>query len=561
MFKVSLAQTCGNFKHRHALQADKIMNKLIQFFLAAIFTACCLTPAQAEKVTLRICGESMSVIKKPCVEKDELVGAISPVQAEFTYSIATFRARISEFERGSRAGDPQEPGNHDRVALLAYSGDGQTLASQPWRLSTYYLYQVVHDFDGANDALWLFSNRHELADVDFGSAEHRQLIYSLVDVDGSMGLALSAPRVQGDIREGALTGHILNGQPEHESLYTKWTTSQADPWRFSYMALNRLSAETIARARKYPIYAPGFDQQVMNAIGLMCSLSRVEPALAQSSLFEAATRAKDLGMRCRQRLYHLIFEAMHREQEHFERQEGKALPVSRQEVLVALLELLATDTTFRIHPDAQPVIGESVYTSSFRGEGVNFMRILPELIFGPRLVSAIRDFSNNEEISSAARKLMEKYSYPVSGEDTMEAQFLELDRRFFRRDLVHLIDKYMREYDDNVEALWAVPQMVFASGLLCRRGWGLAEDVTPWLDKYHDRVRSDNAETRGSLVGLVLASADDDIRQSILKSNEELEERRNELRKRDDAATNEELALLNRFFESLNYIDSGSLCS
>jgi hypothetical protein len=494
-------------------------------------------PARADKVTVRICPDDDELPN--CIVAGNLRSTVTPVEPEFTGGVAILRGRITEFERGARAGDPAEPANHDRLGLLAFSPDGARVAPAPVSLQTIRIAQVFHAFDDPSDEAHLFSNRHLLRGVAFGSAAHRALLFGLVDPRGDMGLGDGAPAGGAGLTEGALTGYILNGRPAHESLYTKWTMSQADPFAFTFIAGEPISARTYARAQAHPeVFAEGWDSHVAAALGLICGFARIDPYLAPQNLFDAAERARQIGLQCRQDLGGVFFDAMYERRSPSSEREEAYLPVSQREVVVAAINVLRREIAFRYYPWVQAVPDGSVYLAAKALDEPNSDLVdrLVELLSGPQLPTATSDYSGDGEIGAQGRLVLERLAFGGDPElDPADDEYLELDRRYYRRALVREIMPAVSHYAGKPQEPWDGKRTRLALGIMCSHGWGREEDMLPFVEEIADRAdEGPVAKNAGRLLGIVAATAEEAVVSRVRELLDETRERLDWLKQQDE---------------------------
>ena len=146
-----------------------------------------------------------------CLDRDELEQLIAPVvlREDTLYDLS---GRILNFSMGPRAGDRRDPANHDSALVEFYQHDGSKVSNKPITVSGRYIASIVHDIDTVADLSHLFSNRHELAGVQFGSDQHRDLIYGLFDPDGDLNFHKGSKFNSPKIIEGSITRDILAGK-------------------------------------------------------------------------------------------------------------------------------------------------------------------------------------------------------------------------------------------------------------------------------------------------------------------------------------------------------------
>lgn len=545
------------------------MKYLFLILLGLNFALVGLGSAAADKVSVYVCDPGSLVIhglQSPCVQAKDLKKRVAPVEVNIRGNSATMRAHIIGFDRGARAGDPREAANYDRLKLQVFSARGKKVAKSPWVISTGRVYQVYHGFDTAADLTFYFSNRHVIAKTKFGSAKHRDLIYGLIDPKGALGLFQGATVPTSKIIEGSYTNFILHGQGDHQKLYTKWTKSQSDPFAFTRIAGDPPSLLGVARARRYGVFPRGTDKQILQALALLCSFIQVNPYLAAPAHVGAAKRAHAMGRKCRSNILSRLQNAVIRRSRNIYYLNDTIFPVSRREVVVAALDLMLAEDSFKFHPWAQPMIDGSVYMAHRKMPGepnLDLMQKLLDLLGAPPLgTSPHSNFSPDSEILAKGRKVFERLSFRKSGESAAEAKMLELDRRFYKRTLIRELGKLTNFYAGKARTNWSDNSIRLAASLLCTNSWGLASDMIPFMKSLFGAVHTEViARNVGVLLGLINQTADEETRTQLREQLDKHHKRRKYLLKYpNDERYRRELALIDDFLDGIKNANTRELC-
>lgn len=378
---------------------------------------------------------------------------LAPVEFQVDkYGTRYFEGRILKLIPPSNSAAPWNvPERYATILFEAYGKDGSPKSAKPALLSAQALRFSSH-IDTKFDLVRIFSNRHELLGVPFGSKPHRAALFSALDPDGSLGLSSSAraPAPTG-VQEGALVQFAAEGALSQKDAMGLGQLDPISPmflfredWKRGGSRTIQMPftfIEEIARARRYPGFEPEFLSMAVESFRILYTLGIATPALASSSNRDRATRLHIIGTSAVRALAtSLDYHSSREGNRDYRNRDRPLMPLSTDDLRETVLTILEGGPIPPVEQEShEPALGRALFVAMEKGKA----------------------------IGGRSAKLLERFAVPIPGEDRSLTELHEPDRAAYRK---FLQDK-------------AIEKNVAASRLLARVGWGPPEESRRVVDR------------------------------------------------------------------------------
>jgi len=210
--------------------------------------------------------------------------------------------------------------------FIAHDKSGNNESKKPVLVPN-NLVQIFNEYDTAEDFVRLFSDRHELLDVPFGSEEHRAAIFSLFDPEGALELhKKNAPRSDYHLTEGSLTRFIKKGVDQamvfsgiSSRLFGE--TGRMTPVHVCLNAMDPSASfrfigngspidclpvygllQTIIKGKRLANFDKDVAEMAKHTVGMLCAMAFANTAYVAQDKRGAAIRAHGFGIACHFRI-------------------------------------------------------------------------------------------------------------------------------------------------------------------------------------------------------------------------------------------------------------------
>jgi hypothetical protein len=392
---------------------------------------------------------------------------------------------VLDYLPGPRAGDPMDPDNWDTIIFQPQGPGGKTKSAEPITISARRVMAVQYTVDWPNDFVWEMSDRHRRLGVPFGSEDHRQSIYAVVDPDGELGLYKGELEPVQVAKEGRVLGFLLNGLPSMESYLSGQTWNLRSPYLLKINAgagtrsnakeyfspINAIRA--MGRAGKYDNFDQYTGEMAADLVKLYCSFALADPAFASARNQVVAERAFYLGVACRESVSWLIEKAAQKSRGDVYPDppddflgDASAFQIKDQDLVNPLLQMIIEERSFRafIGAEIQFYVSSSAVdvTNAYWQTSGLMMRALAELAFGGGT-------GVSSETKSLAQIAFIRLVAEMPGDPPGDAEYFEIDRRVYR----DVFEDWSRNWK-NPKGFTHDPWII---EVYCALGWGYGEDI------------------------------------------------------------------------------------
>ncbi len=361
------------------------------------------------------------------------------------------------------------PDHFAKIVFEAYAEGGEPKSRKPVIINTKWLKRGLgfNSIDTLADYARIFSNRHEIMNVEFGSLRHLRAIFSALDPDGSMGLpggGETEESVNG-LEEGALMRFGKQGAPRGEEgtlqemleRFQLMDRNPIDPiflfpTNVTYLdigiphyRLPYLLIEEYARSMRYPGYEPGYGKTAKAALQIFYALSLAAPDMASPAYKDRAQRYHALGVAT----YYALSDILGYRRQEYWKDKDRFMPLNAQDVRRAALDVLAEGPVV-----PSPVISDKAVSMLLR-----------------RLLEVIE---KDESLAPAVWKVLERLIVPEPGESSDVTSVYELDREQNRKSLQSI---FLSEIYDGLDK-----PVSAATQALVLIGWGEKKEVVKIVD-------------------------------------------------------------------------------
>ncbi|GMR14902.1 MAG: hypothetical protein BMS9Abin30_0514 [Gammaproteobacteria bacterium] len=467
------------------------------FIIAALSS---VTPARADVLYLNDSLDSEEVIRN-------LKAELAPAPLFENKRGKFFYGKVLSYRRGTHNRPPDDT-SFDRVLFQAHGRKGARPSRNPVEIPVSVIDWLVHEYDGPNDFVFQFSDRHELLKTPFGSPLHRASLFRLFSPQDPQAMpGKSEVEIPGTVREGTLTRFLISGPPSmNEMPMASWSMHAPDflfpghyagdneGLRFNELWPNgtRALLLAMARAREYPAFDQEVGKMAREAAGLLCSMALQDKDVPLSPGIQIrARRAMNSGLKC----FRDIASTLQLTREGFNtitREEftgGDVMPVSISNYMLAAIDLIESKEFFSryinpVQPSQDGVVYFPSNPSPFGLDSGEIVRALANLAGG------FSEASQSPEVRRTAEGALVRMIAPGPDESREQRREMELSRRNFRAQIMRWSEKYVTTPGEPGDRPPNPRAENWLMGLYCHVGWGNHLDISAFAKQRINRARS-----------------------------------------------------------------------